>query len=471
MSDANRMKCRLPTNAICTLSGMVLTALLLTGCRRSVEYPNRPITLTCPWAAGGGTDRVSRQMAMYLEQELGVPVNVINATGGQGVTGHSRGLLAAPDGYTLAMMTLELNTMHWRGLTNLDWQDCEPLMSLNEDPAALFVRSESPIRSMKDLEETVHERPGELTASGTASLAAWHLALAGWLLSIDRPPGDIAWIPSQGSAPSLQELMSGGIDIVCCSVPEARSLLDSRSIRCIGIMSDERITQEGLEHLETFREQGTDWILKGWRGLGVPKGTPPEVQERLVTSLRRIVTGETIVNDQSFPAYMDGEGFDRTWRETDDFAAFMQETDQVLGDLLTRDEFKEVKSGPVGPLAFPLLASGLAAVCLTVSGIGRLRAPSDSLAMNTTSSHTTGQQPAVSRVAFVAVPAFTAAYALLANTVGFIIVAAGILFGFAMLLKSRLRTAVVLAVCGSAGIYQVFTGLLRVTLPIGWFGW
>ncbi len=453
------------------LPAVILAAFFIAGCSRSTEYPNRPITLTCPWAAGGGTDRVSRQIAMYLEDELGVPVNVINATGGQGVTGHSRGLLAAPDGYTLAMMTLELNTMHWRGLTNLDWQDCEPLMSLNEDPAALFVRAESPIKSMKDLEDAVIDHPGELTASGTASLAAWHLALAGWLLSIDRAPADIAWIPSQGSAPSLQELMSGGVDIVCCSVPEARSLLDSDSIRCIGIMSDERITQDGLQHLETFKEQGTEWILKGWRGLGVPKGTPPEIQKRLVIALRRIVTGESERDGQTFPAYMDGEGFDRTWRETDDFAAFMKETDEVLGDLLTRDEFKEVKSGPVGPMAFPILATCLAVICLTISGVTKWRSTAGSTPTAPLTDDVSGDQPAVSRTAFLAVPAFTAAYALLANTVGFLIVAAGILFGFAMMLKAPLRVAIVLAVCGSAGIYQVFTGLLRVTLPIGWFGW
>ncbi len=454
-----------------SLLAMILLATIIAGCSRTTEYPNRPITLICPWAAGGGTDRVSRQIAMYLEHELGVPVNVINATGGQGVTGHSQGLLAPSDGYTLAMMTLELNTMHWRGLTNLDWQDCEPLMSLNEDPAALFVRTESPIQSMQDLEDVVTERPGELTASGTASLAAWHLALAGWLLSIDRAPSDIAWIPSQGSAPSLQELMSGGIDIVCCSVPEARSLLDSNSIRCIGIMSDERITQEGLQHLVTLKEQGADWILKGWRGLGLPKGTPPEIRDRLAIALRRIVTGESVCNGQTFPDYMDGEGFDRTWRETADFAAFMQQTDKVLGELLTRDEFKEVKSGPVGPMAFPLLAACLAAFCLTISGVAAWISPSDGGATTTPTDAGSADRKTGSWTAFLAVPLFTAAYALLANTVGFLIVAAGILFGLAVLLKAPLRVAVVLAVCGSAGIYQVFTGVLRVTLPMGWFGW
>ena len=89
-------------------SALAALPLLLVpaGCQRSDEYPNRPITLICPWSVGGGTDQVSRQAAMLLEQELGVPVNVINATGGAGVTGHQRGALARPDGYTLTMATI-----------------------------------------------------------------------------------------------------------------------------------------------------------------------------------------------------------------------------------------------------------------------------------------------------------------------------------------------------------------------------
>ena len=77
------------------------------GCGTQQPFPSRPITLICPWSPGGGTDRVSRQMAMQLERRLGVPVNVINATGGSGVTGLTRGARSRPDGYTLMMMTVE----------------------------------------------------------------------------------------------------------------------------------------------------------------------------------------------------------------------------------------------------------------------------------------------------------------------------------------------------------------------------
>ena len=459
---------------------IVLLSVLAAGCSQNDSYPNRPITLVCPWAAGGGTDRVSRQMAIYLEEELDVPVNVINATGGQGVTGHARGLLARPDGYTLSMMTLELSMLHWRGLTDLDWQDCEPLMSVNEDPAALFVREDSPFTTMSELEAAVRDKPGELKASGTASLGAWHLALAGWLLSFDRQPTDVVWIPSQGSAPSLQELMSGGIDLVCCSVPEARSLLDAGKIRCLGVMADQRLALPGLEKYPTLKEQGSNWTLTGWRGLGLPKETPPEIRERLVTAVRRIVTGEAEVDGRTFPSYMEGEGFDYTWRRTDDFATFLDNADQTFGDLLGRDEFKTVQSGPVGPDAFPLLAGCLAIGSLTVISVGavRRRGTSPSLdkagvkpATGDVSAGEVVETLATQKLAFACVIVATGAYSLAADSIGFIPVAATLMLGISLLLEAPVRTALLVAVLASPIIYQIFTGLLRVPLPPGLLGW
>ena len=82
------------------------------GCRTASDYPNAPMLLVCPWSAGGGTDRIARHIAALLEPELGVPVNVVNVTGGDGVTGHSRGALARPDGHTLTLFTVEIATLH-----------------------------------------------------------------------------------------------------------------------------------------------------------------------------------------------------------------------------------------------------------------------------------------------------------------------------------------------------------------------
>lgn len=461
---------------------VILLAVMLPGCRRSTEYPARPITLVCPWAVGGGTDRVSRQMAVFLESELGVPVNVVNATGGQGVTGHSRGIRAKPDGYTIAMMTLELNMLHWRNLTDLTWEDSAPLMSLNEDPAALFVRSDSEFQSINDLEQAIRSHPGELKASGTAALAAWHLALAGWLISLDQNPTDVIWMPSQGSAPSLQELMTGDLDLVCCSLPEAKSLLVSGDIRCLGVMADKRQASDDFKDYPTLKEQGSDWTLTGWRGLGVAKDTPQEIQDRLVAVLKRIVNGEARVNGESFPEFMDRQGFDHTSRPTTEFAEFLRRNDEMFGSILNRPEFLSVQSGPVGPMFFPGLAGGMFVVSLITILIGASRRSDAALEPTAADADSSTSTPALEmpgkseaqaspRGMLLAgcVVAAVLFHMMLADVLGFIATSAIILFATSKLLGARFVTAAAVAVVASAGLYLLFSNLLRVPLPLGIF--
>jgi tripartite-type tricarboxylate transporter receptor subunit TctC len=141
-------------------------ALALAGCAGERRFPAAPILVVCPWAAGGGTDRVARQVAVLLEQDLGVPVNVVNVTGGDGVTGHSRGALSRPDGYTLTLVTIEIATLHWRGMTSVSHRDFAPVGLLNRDAGAVFVRADSPWRTLRDLEEAPRA-----TSSGSRSRA------------------------------------------------------------------------------------------------------------------------------------------------------------------------------------------------------------------------------------------------------------------------------------------------------------
>ena len=125
------------------LLAVVATAIGLAGCASEGRFPNGPILLVCPWAAGGGSDRVARQLATLLEQDLGVPVNVVNVTGGDGVTGHSRGALARADGYTMTLVTIEITTLHWRQMTSISPRDFAPIALVNRDPAAIFVRNDA----------------------------------------------------------------------------------------------------------------------------------------------------------------------------------------------------------------------------------------------------------------------------------------------------------------------------------------
>ena len=330
-----RPKVRMPCLVV-----VAITCIALAGCPQQAGFPNRPIVLICPWAAGGGTDRVSRQTAAVLEQELGVPVNVVNAAGGGGVTGHTRGALARPDGYTLTMVTVEINMLHWRGLTNISHEDFDPVGLVNFDAAALFVRSDAPWQDLAALQEYAKSNTSALKASGTANGGIWHLAFAGWLDQLGLNPADAIWLPNNGAAPSLQELLAGGIDVVCCSLPEAQSLLDSGRVRCLGVMADEPVEQ--YPDVPTLKQQGVDWTMTAWRGVCVPRGTPPAVTARLTRALEAVALSGT------FREFMRESGFHATWKSGPEFRHYMEDVDERLGKLIATGalSFEQMRIGP-----------------------------------------------------------------------------------------------------------------------------
>lgn len=450
---------------------LILIVILTDGSVRGAdsEYPTRPITMICPWAAGGGTDRVSRQLAMLLEQRLGQPVSVINATGGKGVTGHNRGLSARPDGYTIAMITFELNTMHWAGLTTLTYADCIPLFSVNEDYAALFVRGDSSWNNLAEIEAAIAADPKQLTASGTAVGGAWHLALAGWLASAGRNAGDVKWIPSEGANPSMQQLMSGGVDMVCCSLPEARVLLESGDVRAIGVMSEKRAV--GFEEVPTFSEQGRPWTLGGWRGLAVPLNTPPAIVQRLTDEIQEIVGQDAVAG--SFAEFMQTQKFDHTWRGPDAFVSFLADNDRKLGELLRSEVMKSISKDRFSPMTFPYVLFGLIGASLFGLFVNSRRVASASQAIDP---QAPTQIPADATIAeggyinFAMVLLSIVGYVVFAETVGFILVTSLILLLLMIRLGNRWLTSLLIVSVFVPVMYLVFAYGLRVPLPRGWLG-
>lgn len=473
-------------------SALVTSALfVVSGCSDRGGFPEAPITLIVPWGVGGGTDRVARQMARFLEVELKVPVNVVNATGGRGVTGHSRGLRARPDGYTVTMMTLELNMLHWQDLTDISWREGTPLMSVNEDAAALFVPVDSPWRSPRDVLETVEKSPGKLTASGTASGGAWHLATSVWLEAAGREPADVKWIPMSSSAASLQELLSGGLDFVCCSLPEARTQLESNQVRCLGVMSTERAP--GFESVPTLREQGYDCTLVGWRGFAVPKGTPADRVDRLVTAMERIVTRQTQIEGRSFPEYLESQGFNARWRKTEDFARFLDENDASFGRIYGRAGMVRDTGGRIGPWTFPGVLGVGFVVLLACLALGRWRRLHPARA-TTSERHlpvadraadpgaadvtivearpTSGSRNLTRETTnVVAVLGCVVAYIAFAETAGFLVVTCAALLLMLIVLGNRILTSVIATLVVIPAIYHLFAHVLSVPLPRGWMGW
>jgi tripartite-type tricarboxylate transporter receptor subunit TctC len=306
----------------------LLIAGLLSGCDpqsgqysidSSAEYPTKTITIICPWNAGGGTDRVSRFLADALKTSLDVPCVVQNKTGGSGAVGHSFGANAKPDGYTITMGTFELSTMHWMGISDLTYERYTPLMQVNADAAALIVHKDAPWNSLQEFLDYVKANPGKVQMSGTATGGAWDLARAGFQIAAGLPVDSILWIPTQGSAPSLVELMGGHIDAVCCSVPEAAAQIEAGELRVLSVMSGERLAD--YPDYPTCKEAGIDWEMVGWRGLMLPLETPESVVIKLTEAFSEITHSE------AYQSFMKKNGFGIELKQGNAFKEFLRSED------------------------------------------------------------------------------------------------------------------------------------------------
>jgi tripartite-type tricarboxylate transporter receptor subunit TctC len=290
----------------------------------NAAYPERPITLIVPWAAGGGTDATARIIGALLEKELGQPVNVVNRTGGSGVVGHSAIAQAAPDGYTIGLITVEIGMMHWQGLTELTGASYTPIGLVNADSAGLQVAADSPYKTASDLVAAIKANPGKLKASGTGQGGIWHLAIAGMLQDLKIEPASVPWVPSNGAAPGLQDLVAGGVQIAPVSLPEARSLIDAGKVRSLAVMADAPV--QLYPNLPTLKQAtGSSWTMAAWRGIAAPKNLSPEARDKLAAAIKKIVASK------DYTDFMAQRGFGVVYAPPEEFAKFMAKSDADLG--------------------------------------------------------------------------------------------------------------------------------------------
>jgi len=305
----------------------LLASATLFGGRAQAAFPDQPITLIVPWAAGGGTDAIARYIGAKLQEEWKQPVNVINRTGGSGVVGHSAIATARPDGYTFGLITLEINQMHWVGLTDLTWEGFSLLALVNQDLAGLFVKTDSPHKTAKDLFAHIKANPGKVVASGSGQGGSWHAALAGLMEVEGISPNSIRWVPATGAATALTDLAAGGVEFVSCSMPEAESLIKAGRIRSLVFMSPKRAAN--FPDVPTTEEAfGKKWSKGVWRGFAGPKGLPKEIATQYEMAIKKIW------DSADFQEFMTKRGFDLIYMDSAKFAEFMKVDNEDNGKTL-----------------------------------------------------------------------------------------------------------------------------------------
>src|SRR5699024_585567 len=203
-----------------------------------------------------------------------------NRTGGSGVVGHQAMVDADPDGQTIGLVTVEIGMMHHQGLTEINGEDLTAISQMNQDPAGITVAADAQWETADELLTYIEENPGEVTASGTGQGGIWHLALLGMLIDHDIPLDAVNFVPSEGAAPALQEMVAGGIDMTTNALGESQTMLDSDRAKALAVMGTE--PDPNFPDVPTLEEQtGSDYSMNVWRGIARPQDLEPTVVAEL----------------------------------------------------------------------------------------------------------------------------------------------------------------------------------------------
>src|SRR5437764_11101733 len=243
-------------------------------------FPNRPMTMIIPFAAGGPTDVLGRVVAQRMSEILGQQVVVENVGGAGGMTGSKRAADAAPDGYTFVLGTVGTHaqgqTLYKRPLYNAA-TDFTPVALIAEVPIILIVRKDLPPNSFKEFVTYAKANQGKMQFGSAGAGSATHLGcvLLNYVIGVE-----ITHVPYRGTGPAMQDLQGGRIDYLCEIVSTAKPQIDGGTVKAIAIMTKDR--SPALPNVPTGLEQGTPNLeAYTWNALFLPKGAPADVVKKL----------------------------------------------------------------------------------------------------------------------------------------------------------------------------------------------
>ncbi|MFC5609408.1 tripartite tricarboxylate transporter substrate binding protein [Variovorax soli] len=284
------------------------------------DFPNKPIELIVPFQAGGGTDALARAFADAGRKHLPQSIVVNNKPGASGAIGWSDVIHAKPDGYKLAVVTVELVTLPPLGLAKFTYEDMAPVARLNADPAAITVRADAPWNTVEEFLAAAKTKEVQVGNAGNGSI--WHLASAALQ---EKTGAKIAHIPFQGAAPAVLALMGGHIDAVTVSPAEVTTYVQGGKLKTLAVMADQR-SKGAFEKVPTLKERGVDLSIGTWRGIAAPRNTPPQVLAVLRSAAGNIAKEPAlreVLDKQNLGyAYLDGPEFRTAMGQ--DAAAFRQ---------------------------------------------------------------------------------------------------------------------------------------------------
>ena len=271
------------------VAGAVLALCSLFGAASAADFPakDKVITFVVPFAAGGPTDRVARDLAEAMRKPLGgISIVVDSAPGAGGSIGANKTAKAAPDGYTLLVHHIGMSTMPTlvRNIPFKVESDFEYLGLINEVPMTLIAKPTMAANNYKELSAWINENKGKVNLGNAGIGSASHLC---GLLFQNALKVEMTTVPYKGTAPAMTDLIGGQIDLMCDQTTNTTSQIEAKKVKAYGVTTAKALTTPALKDLPTLAASGlANFEVTVWHGLYAPKGTPADVLAKLNAALK-----------------------------------------------------------------------------------------------------------------------------------------------------------------------------------------
>lgn len=276
----------------------VATVLLACAGAARAEFPEKPVTLVVPFAAGGPSDKIARDLAEALRKKLNQTVIVENVGGAGGTLGAAKVATASADGYTLLVHHIGFATAPtlYRKLAYKGIDDFAYLGLINEAPSTLIGRTSLPAKNFAELRKWIATDPTKVNLAHAGVGSASHLC---GLMVQSALKAEMTTVPYRGTGPAMTDLMGGTVDLMCEQATNAVPQIEGGKVRAFAVTSTERMKLPALASLPTLAESGLpDFGVTVWHGLYAPKNTPAPILAKLNEALRAALKDPELIKRQ-----------------------------------------------------------------------------------------------------------------------------------------------------------------------------
>ena len=272
------------------------------------KFPEEPIKIIVPFAAGGSATTTARLLAEYSEEPMGQSIVIENREGGGGTIGQQYVSTADPDGYTLLLATTSVVTSPIFNETAFTHEDFDPILQVVSDVSYLYINADAPYDDFESFIEYAKENPGEVTFATSGAQASDTIAAKEL---IEEAGIDATVIPYDGAAPGIASVAGGHDSAAMSSFGESEGQVQAGNIKPILVFSENKSTK--YPDIPTSYEKGYEISDESWRGIVAPKGTDPEIIKYLQDAFK------AGFDNPEFKEKMDNQGMDPIYKDSQGF--------------------------------------------------------------------------------------------------------------------------------------------------------